>query len=306
MIAGALEFTLGLQANQFLGQLGLSSQGLLSFFGVVGSIESAFHKMWEAVEKGGALKDLAAKTDTSVKSLYELQFAFEQVGASIEGVGPMILKLQRQLGSDEGRGMLQNLGLDPSKLKGQESVDQIEAVIGALQKLNPSQQAAAAFNLFGREGGATALQLARSGHEFHDAIKDAEPMADVWQRVAVSFDEITDKVLKIKHIIETGWAAAAGAIVAAFKSEGLIGVFSLITDGIVLAFKSAVTFFPPVLAKIGEILLRVLEVPLTYLQAGMEYAIQQAINNPLVKGIIQLLPGGAALSFGLDQIVGKS
>lgn len=270
MIAGALEFTLGLQGNQFLNELGLSGKGLLSFLGLAGSIEGAFHKMWAAVEKGGNLQDLATRTNTSVRSLYSLQQAFEQIGASADSAAPLILKMQRSLVDKEGGNILRSLGLDPAQLRGKESVDQINAVADAIARLNPSQQSAAAFGLFGREGAATVLQIARSGREFRDAVAATRTDADIWQKTAARFDQIGDKVKEIQGHIKTMFALVAGALVAAFDQGGFEAVAGLITDMIVTGIQGALSMVIPVLQKLGEIILRTLSPYMQKIQQGME------------------------------------
>jgi hypothetical protein len=276
MIAGALEFTLGLQANKFLEELGLAGGKLLSFAGIAEGIKTAFDKMWEAVQEGGKLRNLAVGAGTSVANLYSLQEAFQDIGASADGAAPLIKKMQRTLADSDGRDALRSIGLDPDKLKGKESADQIELVAAALAKLNRNRQTQAAFSIFGREGSNSVLQIARSGKEFEEAMRETREDAKIWQLVAEKFHTLNNAVNNISQHLRAGFALAAGALIAAFE-KGTMG--ELIKDTVVTAFEAAVAVLPGVLGKIGEILLRIFKLPLAYLQAGIEYAIQDA--NPL-------------------------
>ena len=295
MISGSLQFTLGLQANQFLNALGLSSGKLLGFTSAAAAVQTAFTKMWSAVQQGGQLRDLAAGAGVSVKSLYQLQEAFQQVGASADRVPPMLLRMQRALGTDEGRNVLSSMGLDPESLGRLEAADQFDQIAAALGRLNVNAQSSIAFKLFGREGAMTFRQIAASGNDFSDALRRASGDANVWQKVAFQFDAIGDKLTEIQGRLRTMWALLAGSMIQAF-AEGSLS--ELITDLIVTGVQAALDVLPAMFLKLGEILLRALEPLFIGIQAGMEYALDKGLeavsNNPVLKGIAAALPGGAA------------
>lgn len=294
---GALNFTLGLQANQFLNSLGIASGKLIGFLGVVNGIQAAFGKMWAAVQQGGKLTDLAASASLTVKDLYQLQQAFINVGASADAVPSIINRLRRTLAGGEQDGLLAQLGLDPAALAGMNPAAQFESVAAALAKIDVNARANAAQQIFGREGAATIQQIANSGNDFASAMQRASADAQTWQNVSGAFDAIADKVTEVQAHIQTLWAQLAGALIQAFNEGQLTEV---ITDIIVTGFQAGLAVVPAMFAKLGEILLRTFETPLLYLQAGIEYAIDQAVNNPTVRKLLQLSVGGAAVVAGLD------
>lgn len=289
--AGALNFTLGLQANQFLNSLGVASGKLIGFLGVANGIQLAFGKMWAAIEKGGELKDIAASASITVEQLYKLQRGFKDVGASADAVPSVIRKLRRTLAEGgEANSVLASLGLDPAAIARLDPAAQFEQIAAALAKVNVNARSQAATKLFGREGAATMEQIANSGNDFAEAMQRASSDAGVWQNVSTAFDSISDQVSEFQARLETMWALLAGSLIQAFK-EGQLA--ETITDIIVTGFQAGLAIVPGLFLKLGEVLLRVFQVPLAYLQAGIEYVIDQALNNPMMSKLALLAPGGA-------------
>lgn len=251
MIAGSLQFTLGLQANQFLNALGVSSSKLVGFTAVANALSNVMAKMWASIQQGGNLTDLAAGAGISVKALYQLQEAFKQVGASADRVPAIMLRLQRTLGTSEGRSALASLGLDPKQLAAADPAAQMERIGQAMARMNSNAAGAAAFKLFGREGATTMRQIAASGTDFSDAIRRASADANVWQKVAFEFDAIADKVTEIEGRMKTMWALFTGAAIQAFRTGQLS---ELITDIIVTGFKGALDILPGIIQQLGVIL----------------------------------------------------
>jgi len=276
---GALNFTLGLQANQFLNSLGVASGKLVGFLGVANGIQMAFHKMWGAIQTGGKLNDLAASANLTVKQLYQLQRAFDEVGASADSVPAVVNKLRRTMGSGEQNNLLSGIGLDPAKLGRMDPAKQFEAIAASLSRLDVNARSNAAQKLFGREGAATAMQIANSGKDFAEAMKAAESDAEIWSRVAKSFDEIGDKIVRITKRIDTMWAAITGALNEAFKRGALT---EILTDIIGTTLQAGVAMAIPSFLKLGEVLMIALQRPLLYLQASLEYAL--TIFDSLVAG----------------------
>ncbi len=276
MIAGALNFTLGLQANQFLNSLGASSGKLLGFLGVANGVQAAFHKMWAAIEQGGKLTDVAAAASLTVKDLYQLQQAFTNVGAAADSVPSIVNRLRRTLASGEQNGLLAQLGLDPAQLAAMDPAAQFERVAAAIAKVNVNSRAGAAQALFGREGAQTIQQIANSGTEFAEAMERAAADAQTWQNVSGTFDTIADKVTEIQARIQTVWANLAGALIQAFQEDR---VGEVISDILVSAFQAGFAALPGLviggLVKIGEVLLRIIQEPLLYLQTVVDYIVEK-------------------------------
>lgn len=276
MIAGALNFTLGLQANQFLNTLGASSGKLLGFLGVANTVGAAFNKLWGAVEKGGALKDLAASASLTVKDLYQLQRGFKEVGASADAVPSVINRLRRTLaGGGEANNVLQSLGLDPETIARMNPAQQFEKIATAMAKVNVNARSQAATALFGREGASVIQQIANSGNDFASAMQRASKDAGIWQNVSGAFDAISDKVAEVQAHIETMWATLAGALIQAFNeghlAETVFDIFATAFNAIGVALPN---LLQGGLVKIGESLFRVLETPLIYLQSLLDASVE--------------------------------
>lgn len=300
MIAGALNFTLGLQANQFLNSLGVASGKLLAFAGIANGIQSAFGKMWGAVQQGGKLTDLAAAASVSVKSLYQLRRGFQEIGASADSVGSVLQRLRTNLSGGQQDGLLAELGLDANSLRAADPAAQFTRIAAALAKLDATARAGASQKLFGREGALVANMIANSGNAFADAMNRAAGDATIHQNTASTFDEIADKIVEIQSRIDATWALLAGGLIAAFKKQQLPEV---LTDIISTSFAAGLAMVPAMFVKLGEVLLRAFEVPLTYLQAGIEYVIDQAVNNPRLRQVLMATPSGAA-AVGVGDLLG--
>lgn len=232
MSAGRLDFTLGLETAGAMANLAAFARHLAGMaFAAVG-VGSAFAAMESAISKGGALFDLSRRTGASVQTLYQMQFALKQIGESADGAALLLSKMQRIAGSAEGRDKLRALGLGASAGIGD--------VAAALGRLNPNAQAAAAFDLFGREGAQTMLAIARSAQDFRDAMGDAAADSEVWAKNAERFDAFGDKIEALKEHVGTFFAEVAGgiydlvAVATAAINEGRY--FELLAAGFAGAF----------------------------------------------------------------------
>jgi hypothetical protein len=275
MIAGALEFVLGLEANKFLSNLGLAGGHFLSFMGAMEGVEKAGHKMWEAMEKGDALGDLAKRTGATVANIYQLQQAFEQTGVAAAELPGMLNRISRTLASDEGGMVLRSMGLDPEQLRKADPVAQIGKISQALLQFDKESGTQRAFALFGREGAANMMQIARSGEEFRHSISATAADAKVWDDVAPSFDHIIKKVEELKARMDTMWALMAGALIRAFETGRLGELLGRLFTDAALALGDVLL---PILEKVGIVLMQAFEEPLTYLQAGMDYIAQSMLD----------------------------
>jgi hypothetical protein len=297
MSSGALNFTLGLQANQFLNSLGASSGKLLGFLGVANGINAAFTKMWGSIEKGGALKDLAASASVTVKDLYQLQRGFKDVGASADAVPSILNRLRRTLAGGEQNNLLQQLGLDPDTIARMNPAAQFEKIAAAMARLNVNARSQAATALFGREGASAVMQIANSGNDFADAMKRAAADAGIWDNVSDAFDAIGDKVAELQAHIETMWAQLAGALIQAFN-EGRLA--ELLTDIFTTSIRAAFDALPGLavggFVKLGELLMRIFQEAFIVAQTTMDYLVDQIASR---------LPGGAPAS-SFSEMLGNN
>lgn len=214
MMSGALNFTLGLQANQFLNAANISTKAILGLSAAGEAINVAFRKMWDVVGQGAELKDMSARTGESVESLFNLRHALDIVGVGADAAAPMVLKLQKSMSgvTEDGEktaDLLKAIGLNADQLKRMDVTERIIAIGTALNNINSDQATGIASKIFGREGAGNIVQIARSMDDFKQSLVDASPAARVFQRTADLFDKIDDTITTIKMKIGGMWAGMA-------------------------------------------------------------------------------------------------
>lgn len=152
-----------------------------------------------ALDLGGELNDLAARTGITAGKLMVLRQAFLNSGMSADQVGPAVNRLQKALtgasaDGEDTAGIFGQLGLSLAQLNDLSPDQQFERVAKAINKLSdPSQRAAAAMKIFGRSGGEM-LALFNDSGAFGDAASQVGTQADIMDRNAALFDDISDKL----------------------------------------------------------------------------------------------------------------
>jgi hypothetical protein len=341
MNAGVLQFSLGLATGGFLGPLGSISGHLKGFIGGLVGFGALTAGVMDAIKRGADLEALSKRTDTSVASLYQLQRGFQAVDLEAGSVGGVLFKLQKSMGgvNDEGqdtKSIFARLNLDIGALKKMGAPQQLLAIAGALSKMNISGASAAAAGIFGREGAASMVQLSRSTGEFSEAMRKAQADAQRFQRNAEAFHALEKGLTNIRSKVQVLFAGIAdglapglqaiedmiagidlssvgeqigkifGAFVQAFKEGSLAELIALtITTG----FQIGVDALPPVLEKIGSMLIKVFETPLTYLQEGIQYAVESAAHalagNKFLKAVLLVMSPGTVANLNYIGDPGK-
>lgn len=326
MSNGVLSFTLGLEASSFLRGIGLASGQIISLAGVMQGLQAPVRGAWSAIERGGQLTDLSNRTGESVRNIYQLQEAFRVVGISGDAVAPMLLRMQRAMsGIDEAGNRTDDLfaeiGLSFEDLKKMQAPQQIQAIATALAGMPKEEAAGLASRLFGREGFGNIMQIARDMKGFNDSLGGTAGAADVVARTAAAFDQIGDTIAVIKSQVGGMFAGIAEGAAPALQAimdfvsgidwvaigtnigtvlNGLTQAFKLGELGGLLmdTFRAAFDSMPALamagIQKLGVLLLKVIQTPLTYLQAGFDYAIDQIIANPKVRAILAAATGGSS------------
>ena len=147
-----------------------------------------------ALDLGGALSDLSARTGVAAGELRILQEAFARNGLSAEQVGPAINKMQRALveagdGTGPAAKAFQTLGLSVDSLRGMDASSQFAAIGQAINALpDPAARATAAVKLFGRSGGEM-LALFANSEGMAEAARAVGNQADILTRNADMFDK---------------------------------------------------------------------------------------------------------------------
>jgi hypothetical protein len=305
-MAGVLSFALGLETSAFSGALDRAGNRLLAFLSIGKLVSETIEGVWGAIERGGALNDLSARTGESVATLYELQEAFKVVGISSDSVPFMINRFNKSLSGvgDMGEktvGAFDALGLSMDDLKKMDAPAQLSAVAEKLALLDKGSGMDVASRLFGREGAANMMQLTRDVQSFRETLAESAREAAVFARNAAAFDKLGDTITRLKGSLSGMFAGIAEGVVptlqgvadalnqidlvaigqnigtmftGAFQAfrEGKLSM--VIADSIVAGFEMAVAMLPGVFQKIGTMLLKMFETPLIYFQSVLEASIQ--------------------------------
>lgn len=215
-----MQFSLGLAAGSFISQISAATRGVSgligaglrfpvvgaavgSLIGSVSSLGSIVQHTFGAIEKGAELNALHKRTGESVSDLFRMEKGFKAARVGAENMGTMLFNLQKSLGGFNEMGeptkdIFAGIGLSVEELKKQKAPEQLEAIFKALAKLNNSEAATAAGKIFGRGGGQEALQLARSGSAFGDAMRGAAEQAALFARNAEAFEKIELSIGRLK------------------------------------------------------------------------------------------------------------
>jgi hypothetical protein len=210
--AGGLAATTGIKIGKSLGGAGKAIGGLaLSAGKVAASLTAAGAAaagtgfvvgIKNAADLGGKLADLSARTGIAAGQLAIMGRAFEDNGVSADKIGGVINKLQKAI-TDFGNGSktatkpFETLGIkfeDISKLDPAAQFELIQKKISAIQ--DPAQRAALAMQIFGKSGGEL-LTLFADGKAFANAGAFLGTQAEILNRNAGLFDEISDKLGRI-------------------------------------------------------------------------------------------------------------
>lgn len=335
MPSGAINFSLGLASSGFLSALNTAAGRLALFVGgatsAYVSFGAAIRGVGSAISQAAGLQTLSKQTGESVSAIYRLQRAFQQVDISAASLGPMVFALQRALGGISEAGeptayVFRQLGLRIEDLRKGDAASQFLAIASSLKHLDQAAAAAAAAKIFGRAGARDFLALARDSGEFAAALAKASAQGAALQRLAPAADAITkglanareqvhgffvgvasgivpaiqQAVAALQSINLTNLGKQFGTILAGFTQAFREGSFSeLIADSIKLGFDTFVSFAPAIFEKLGFFLIKAFETPLQYIQAGLEWVIERALNPDRLKAWMALAKGdlGAFAAF---------
>lgn len=339
-MSGILQFTLGLTTGGFVSNLDRASSKLKGFVAGIIGIGSITDGVWRAIEKGAALKDLSEQTGETVGNLYRMQRALGAVGIDGQEAGNMLFMLNKALGGVSETGeptafVFNQLGLNIRELKTLNGPAALAAIGAQLNKLDNASATAAAGRIFGRYSAREFLQLARNTDQFTRSLAGSRMQAELFNRYAGTFHnlEVTLKALKENsNAIFQGLAAGVapallnitkslsqlnfaklgqgiGTYITALTQAFREGKFSeLVADSLKVGFEAVVDFAPALFEKIGMILIRAFETPLTWIQARMEYSITNALlgkqSSTAIHAFLNNYASLLGIKFG-DMVLGK-
>jgi hypothetical protein len=288
--------------------LGTAIGGLVASFA---SLHAVVEGVMGAIEKGAALEHLSKRSGVAVGELYSLQKGFTAVGLEAGDVSGALFAMQRSLGGVNEMGestsdIFSQLGLNVGQLKTLTGPQQLLAIMERINKLDQTGAASAASKIFGRGQAGNMLQIARSTKEFSAALKSSAEQAAIFQRSSRAFEDVERGLAKLRgkangffaglaegvapglkaitdslnKIDITGIGVELGKVLSAFAQafkEGTLG--ELIGETLKMGIDLLVLYAPAAFEKLGGILLKAMEGPLTDIQAGMEYALDSAAHK---------------------------
>jgi len=224
-MALVLSAVLKLDGGAFTTPIGKAIEGLKFLSNVAMDVGG---KLKDAFDMGGALTDLSAQTGEAPGQLMILKQAFEDTGVGADSLGQTLAIMRKALSGVSESGeptnkMFDRLGLSMESLKGMNAQQQLETIGGAIRDLkSPSEQTAAAMGIFGRSGNQM-LSFLKDPNAISTASNSLGGLPGIMDRSAAAFDNISDKMGRIKDKTKGFWSGIA---------EGLAPIFDEVTTSL--------------------------------------------------------------------------
>jgi hypothetical protein len=168
------------------------------------AIAGTFGTFKDALDLGGTMADLSARTGETAGNLMILRRAFDNTGAGADKVGPSINKLQKFMddaaqGGEKQTEVLGRLGLTMADMAGKTPTEQMAILADRLNGVSDDgTRAALAIQIFGKSGGLL-LPLMK---DFSGGIETAKgqlgSMPKVLDLNSEAFDNISDNITVAK------------------------------------------------------------------------------------------------------------
>ena len=181
----------------------------------------------DALDLGGRLSELSARTGESAGKLLVLETAFKNAGLGAETVGTSINKLQNFMqdaanGGDKQVDTMKRLGISMTELQGKTPTEQMQIFADKIAAINdPTQRAATASDVFGDKLGGKLLPLLT---DFSPAIDDAREkvgsMEQVMDENAATFDAAGEKIDAVKGKMAAFAAGVLSEVIPAVDDLG--------------------------------------------------------------------------------------
>ena len=159
----------------------------------------------EALDLGGRLTDLKARTGETAGQLLLLERAFENTGIGADKVGTVINKLQNFMqdaanGGDKQTAAMAQLGVTLQELQGKTPIEQMRIFAERISAIeDPTQRVAVASDVFGSKLGGSLLPILMSfSGELRNAQDELGSMTKIMDQNSDVFDTIGDKFEIIK------------------------------------------------------------------------------------------------------------
>ncbi len=197
--SGFLKMSAAVAAGQ--AAVNIATAGIKAAFDLA---KASIAEFGAALDLGGRLSDLAARTGEAEGNLLLLERAFQNSGAGAEQVGPTIGKLQKFMEDAAAGGATQTaamdrLGISYDELAGKTPTQQLEAFAQKISSIeDPGKRAATAMSIFGEEGGKLLPLLTNFSGELGTAEGQLGSMVEIMNRNAAVFDAVSDKINIVK------------------------------------------------------------------------------------------------------------
>lgn len=159
----------------------------------------------QALDLGGRLTDLKARTGETAGQLLLLERAFENTGIGADKVGTVINKLQNFMqdaanGGDKQTAAMAQLGVTLQELQGKTPIEQMRIFAERISAIeDPTQRVAVASDVFGSKLGGSLLPILMSfSGELRNAQDELGSMTKIMDQNSDVFDTIGDKFEIIK------------------------------------------------------------------------------------------------------------
>jgi hypothetical protein len=159
----------------------------------------------DALDLGGTLADMSARTGIAIKDLVVLGRAFENAGKSADDVGGVINKMQKAI-IEAGEGVVkpklafETLGISLEEIKKKSPADQLELIGKAISSIqDPALKSKTAMDIFGKSGGEMLAFFESGKGGIEGARKELGSFAAIMGLNAAQMDTISDQFNAIKN-----------------------------------------------------------------------------------------------------------
>lgn len=169
---------------------GVAAASAAAFAGVVAAMKSA-------IDAGGELNDMMARTGAAGKGLVIMQRAFENAGMAASQVPQALNRMQKALAgvNEEGEptnAAFEKLGLSVGELASMDTAEAFKRIADAISSIqNPAQRAAVAMEIFGKAGGEM-LAVLNDPKAFSGAAEQVGGLGDTLANNAAALDAVGD------------------------------------------------------------------------------------------------------------------
>jgi len=172
--------------------------------GAFAALTGTLDQFSQALDLGGRLNDLSARTGETAGNLLLLERAFDNSGVGADKVGTAINKLQKFMvdantSSKENAKALSDLGLSYSALAELTPTQQMGMLAEKINGItSPTERAAMAMKIFGKSGGELLPLLQNFSGEIGNAKDELGSMTGIMDAKSGVFDTVSDKITIIK------------------------------------------------------------------------------------------------------------